>query len=255
MALPLPRRRRTLLLLLACAANAFSASSLEERKQKIKEMEAKISSEALQRRARSEKVLAAEQVPINKGLPVIETEQEAKRRGKEEIAYRTLALLTVSIKGMGEEHSTIQRVVKDYGLAPYFSPKERAFIANPTPTLHERAPFSWRFESAWVLLWAMGYVGKLDKPTIPCDPADAVAFMRKRKPTQFIADAKLRPLSEILDQADRIYRYHWAVVDARINGKPTPAMLNPDVTMERHYALNWLIGYSDEEWDDVSTDT
>ena len=27
------------------------------------------------------------------------------------------------------------------------------------------------------------------------------------------------------------------------------------VVMERHYALNWLIGYSDQEWDDVTTDT
>jgi len=27
------------------------------------------------------------------------------------------------------------------------------------------------------------------------------------------------------------------------------------VTYERHYAPNWLIGYMDEEWDDISTDT
>nr|WP_246762835.1 DUF4272 domain-containing protein [Rhizobium sp. NZLR1] len=23
----------------------------------------------------------------------------------------------------------------------------------------------------------------------------------------------------------------------------------------RHYALNWLIGYMDQDWDDISTDT
>jgi hypothetical protein len=27
------------------------------------------------------------------------------------------------------------------------------------------------------------------------------------------------------------------------------------VTDERHYALNWLIGYLEQAWDDVSTDT
>jgi len=27
------------------------------------------------------------------------------------------------------------------------------------------------------------------------------------------------------------------------------------VTLERHYALNWLIGYMEQEWDDISTDT
>jgi hypothetical protein len=79
--------------------------------------------------------------------------------------------------------------------------------------------------------------------------------MKERSTKQFIADAKLRPMSAILDQADKIYRYHWAVVDARVNGKSSLAKLEPGVTMERHYALNWLIGYMEQEWDDISTDT
>jgi hypothetical protein len=31
--------------------------------------------------------------------------------------------------------------------------------------------------------------------------------------------------------------------------------LHPGVAQERHHALNWLIGYMDQEWDKVSTDT
>ena len=31
--------------------------------------------------------------------------------------------------------------------------------------------------------------------------------------------------------------------------------LNRGVVMERHYALNWLIGYAGRDWDEVSTDT
>jgi hypothetical protein len=31
--------------------------------------------------------------------------------------------------------------------------------------------------------------------------------------------------------------------------------LDPGVTMERHHALNGLIGYDDADWDDVATDT
>ncbi|MFN5229343.1 MAG: DUF4272 domain-containing protein [Planctomycetota bacterium] len=32
--------------------------------------------------------------------------------------------------------------------------------------------------------------------------------------------------------------------------------MNPTVwSSGRHYALNWLIRYMDQEWDDVSTDT
>ncbi|WP_371258328.1 DUF4272 domain-containing protein [Bradyrhizobium sp. WSM471] len=27
------------------------------------------------------------------------------------------------------------------------------------------------------------------------------------------------------------------------------------MTQERHYALNWLIGYHEQAWDNVTTDT
>ena len=79
--------------------------------------------------------------------------------------------------------------------------------------------------------------------------------MTERTTPQFIEDAELRPIADILDQADLIYRYHWAVRDARIKGRQAPAALDHDVTEERHYALNWLIGYHAQAWDDVSTDT
>jgi hypothetical protein len=42
---------------------------------------------------------------------------------------------------------------------------------------------------------------------------------------EFIKSSKLRAISEILDEADKIYRIHWAVRDAQINNKPVPAEL------------------------------
>ncbi len=241
--------------LLMAAQLAVSAPSLSERKEKIKSMETKVSPEALRRKEQSETILRAEGVPINKFLPVIETESEAKFRSQEQVAYRALALLIVAVKGEGLEQPVVEGVIKDYNIEKYFTPNEAAFIHNPSPSEHDKLQFVWRYEAAWVLLWALGYVDKLEKPTAICDAAQAVRFMQERSTKQFLSDAKLRPMHEILDQADRIYRYHWAVVDARINGKSAPATLNPDITMERHYALNWLIGYMAQEWDDISTDT
>jgi hypothetical protein len=236
-------------------STAVSAPSLNEREEKNQSMETKVSPEAVARKERSEVLLRAEGVPINKTLPVIETEREAKHRTKDEVAYRALALLVVAVKGEGLDQPTLNRIVKDYGLQSHFTPKERSFIQNPSPSQHDRVQFAWRYEAAWTLLWALGYVERLDKPSGICDVQRAIRFMQERKASQFVADAKLRPLSEILDQSDRIYRYHWAVVDARVNGrKPLPG-IEPGVTLERHYALNWLIGYMEQEWDDVSTDT
>ncbi|AON55640.1 DUF4272 domain-containing protein [Herbaspirillum seropedicae] len=234
---------------------AIAAPSVEERRKKIKSMDQKNSHEALQRRARSESVLRAEGVPINQYLPVIETEDEAKRRSTSQISQRALCVLLVALKGEGLEQPIVERIAQDFRLLDDLTPKERAFMAAKTPSQHDRVQFSWKYEAAWVLLWAMGYVSKLDKPTKICDVQFAVKTMRDRGPDGFEVGAKLRSLRDILDQADLIYRYHWAVVDARIKGRPAPANLDPGVVLERHYGLNWLIGYMEQAWDDISTDT
>ena len=259
MAMFQPDRRRCLIALGLVGAvgyaYAHAAPSLEERKKHIKAMEQQVSSEALQRRSRSEAVLKSEGVPINWYLPVIEDEKEARRRSKEEIARRSLCLLVIAAKGEGVEQPILERLASEYGLAGQFTPKERAFFADRTPSQHDKVQFGWRYEAAWILLWALGYVESLSKPTAICDVPRADRTMRERTAKSFIADSKLRNIGEILDQADLIYRYHWATVDAGLNEKPAPAALNPDVVQERHHALNWLIGYMGQEWDDISTDT
>jgi uncharacterized protein DUF4272 len=89
-----------------------------------------------------------------------------------------------------------------------------------------------------------------DETQVPRRSSDEIA----NRALALFADAKLRPLPEILEHADRIYRYRWALVDARLNGRKVRG-LDDDVALERHQALNWLIGYNGAEWDDVTTDT
>lgn len=221
----------------------------------VAEDHAPLPQESLDRRARSARQLAAESVPVNAALPVIESGAEARRRSVEEVAARAMALLIVAVKAEGLEQARLDEIVARYRLSGDFTPEERTFLARTSFDDATRAKFSWRYEAAWVLLWALGYVDRLDRPDHPMDPATATTIMVERDRAGFIRDARLRPLAEILDQADLIYRYHWAVVDARIHDRPPPAGLNPDVVMERHQALNWLIGYMDQAWDDVTTDT
>ena len=228
---------------------------MEDRKEPNQAKASRATAGALARKARSETRLQAEGVPFNKHLPAIEDEQGARRRSKEQIAWRAMALMVVAVKGEGLEHSAIGEIVDEYGLKNHFTPKEAAFIQNPSPSDHDRTQFVWRYEAAWTLLWALGYIEVLDMPSSICDVPVAVTFMRDQTPAEFIANASLRPMEQLLDAADLIYRYHWAVVNARVHGEDAPESLEPGVTMERHYALNWLIGYMDQEWDDISTDT
>jgi hypothetical protein len=194
-------------------------------------------------------------VPVNEWLPVIESETEVAPRSKEEVAMRAAATLVVALKGEGLGQVHVDDIVRDYRLAGWLTPEEKRFIDNPATTEGERNTHVWRYEAANVLLWALGYVATLDAPRTGCDPSKLAVLLKENPREQFIAKARLRPMSEILDQADLIYRYRWALDDARIKQQPAPAGLVDDVAMERHHALNWLTRYADQAWDDISLDT
>jgi hypothetical protein len=254
--------------LLAIAALIFSACdrkptseqeakpmSKEEIKTKIVEKDIQPSVEALARKEKSIGILKRMNVPTIQHLPVIEDSASAKKRTKEEIAHRAIALCLVAVKGEGLEQAKVEDLVKYYGAQNYFTPAEKKFVENPLPAPKDRIQFSWQYEDYWVMLWALGYVNTLDCPTNACDAAKAVNFLHGKTTEEFIANAKLRDFSEILDEADLIYRYDWAAVNARLKKQDLPTGLDGGVVMERHHALNWLIGYMDQAWDDVTTDT
>ena len=88
-----------------------------------------------------------------------------------------------------------------------------------------------------------------------CTVASGVKIIHSLSETQFRAHARLRTKMELLDQADLILRLDWACTEARLKKQPAPGGLNSDAVVERHHALNWLIGYGKQEWADVSTDT
>jgi hypothetical protein len=210
--------------------------------------------EALDRKAQSETILAAEGVPFMQWLAPIAM-NDLSLRSQEEVAYRSLAIMIVAVKGEGLEHGILESVIKNYGLEPHFSPKEKTFIEDPNPSQFDRVQFSWRYEAGWVLLWALGFIDKLGRPDRICDPALASKIVSQRTTATFLADARLRPSKEIADGADLILRYHWAVRNAQINRQAPAAGLNPGVVQERHYAFNWLIGDGNLGWDDVNTGT
>jgi hypothetical protein len=211
---------------------------------------------ALERKRRSEAILRREGVPFIAHLPVIEDEETATIRQLEEVAWRTMALNVVAVKGEGLEQERVLGIIEQYNLEHTFTLKEREFIFSGAPSDRDRIQFTWRYECYWVLLWALNYADELGRPDRICDVPRAVSVMVERTAEEFIRGARLRSTSEILDATDLIYRYDWACVDAWLKGKSAPASLDAGVVIERHHALNWLVGYPDNaDWDDVSADT
>ncbi len=212
--------------------------------------------EAVDRKVRSEARLGAEGVKVGSWLPVIETEGEAKPRGRDEVVDRAFALMIVAVKGGGMDEPEVERATARFGAASFFSPKEKAFVFDGHPPDAERLQFAWRYEGLAVLEWALGFERELGRPAEPVDPTRLVARMIEGDgPKVFRERARLRSVKELLDEDDLIFRYDWACVDARGRGGPAPSGVSCDVVVERHRALNWLVGYESQAWDDVSTDT
>jgi len=207
-----------------------------------------------ERKARSIQQLQSEGVPVLLSLPPVASEAEALHRMETEVVERMLGAMITAVKAETNDDDLIAKIIDQYGAAEFFTPDERAFLADPNPSQAERAKFGWRYEGVLVLMWAVG-LEDMSRPTRIVDVGLMASAMSGLGTEGLMAGAKMRPQAEILDMLDLTYRYHWAVVDARIHGRPTPGGLDSGVVYERHRALNWLTGYQGQSWDDISNDT
>lgn len=206
------------------------------------------------RKKRSEAKVKDLGLPWLESLPVVEDEATLRPRQQDEVIARTLATEFAAIKAEGEEPKILDALIKDYSAEAYFSPRELAFVKNPSPPQQDLVDFAWRYECGHVFLWALGYLPALNAPNKIADVAPEVRLIKSRGPAKFASDAKLRSPAELLDQADLHYRLLWAAIELRIKGKSNPGV-NEEIVQERLRALNWLIRYMNQDWDDVTTDT
>jgi hypothetical protein len=212
----------------------------------------------LLRKKKSIDAIKAMGIPVLEHLPVVEDEANIKPRTTQEIVKRCLATEFCALKGEADDQKKVDqmlaKLVDAYGTMNAFSPQEKQFLAKPAPSGTERATFTWRYECVHVFLWALGYLPGLMPPNRTVNVSDESAIIVQRGPNGFAAGAHARPLSEILDMADLYYRLHWAATDLRIHGKKSDKV-NSEITEERLRALNWLVRYMNQDWDDVTTDT
>ena len=194
-------------------------------------------------------------------------------RSAEEVARRCIVLYAVLAAGHDELRDELVAWLHREGLWDAVSPQESNFLLSASPTRQQRFQGQWRAEALFPLLWSLGQIAELPSPQQRCD----VQLIRSVLPpllgsvAEFISSARLCSDPAIHDANEEIYQIHWRVRDAQFRNEPTrpgklPRMPVPDceppaesydagVVQERHYALNWLIGYCGQDWDDITTDT
>ena len=207
--------------------------------------------------------LASEEICKSKGVPNyknpnslwVDSEEDVELRTQDEVVDRAIALLFIGLKSEGLEQVHLDKVKKGFDVSAKLSPVEKEYVNAGTPTEQQAANANWRYESLHVLLWSLSFIDELVYPAQLCNVADDVKIIYELGPAKFRDQSKLRTKTEILDQADLILRFDWACVNARVKGEEAPGGLNSSVVYERHYSLNWLIKYLNQNWDDVTTNT
>lgn len=183
-------------------------------------------------------------------------EPEDEFRSAAAVARRCLVLCSVVAASHDEDRTKILSWLKSEGLWDDTSPKERSFLQSKKPTNKQLINASWRVEALYLLLWALRLIPSLDVGKTPSEQFRLTELLPFMGPTsEFINNSELRREDEIYELNEKIYEAHWAVRDARINNKSSPKDIDPGVIMERHYGINWLMGYCGQSWDNVTTDT
>ena len=222
--------------------------------------------EAVERRNKSIALLRDRHIYVTPWLPLLHERAEEPGRTVEQVCGRAAALLIVSLYSecrVGEHLSYqearefVDPIIEGYGAEKFFSPDEKAYLDDSGSDEKTQIQYAWQYENLWVMEWALGLTDDLFWPDRICDVPSSVRMMNSCQTMEELRSAaRLRPRAELLEQADLIYRLHWACVDARVMGMPAPQGVEEGVVMERHRALFWLAGCDEMcPWDDVDLST
>ena len=221
------------------------------------------------RKERSEKILAKHKVMINPHLPRIEDKDEAHIKSPEEIVKRAVtAFITTQIaidictdNGALESAEFFMPILERFGLADELTEDEKPYFdTEKCKDISKDAAYQlqWRIEMCMPLFWACGFWKELDYPKDMTDTSELVTLIDGCDDfDELMKNVKMRSASEMLDLADLLFRMDWACVEARIKNDPSiMGDLSPDVVVEQHKGINWIIGaYGAENWDTVAPHT
>jgi hypothetical protein len=215
-----------------------------------------------ERRIKSEEFCKLKNIPVykNPNSLFVEPEEKVNIRTKDDVVDRAIALCYLELKSENADKKMLADFDKKYNVMSKLTSAEKAFALADNPKDQQMVDANWRAESYHVMLWALGYVDDLKYPNEVCNIGDDVKHLFSKTEKEFRDKGKLRTKTEILDQADLILRLHWACVNEKLKTVARPSkedMLDLDrsVVYERHYSLNWLTNYMNQEWDNITTDT
>lgn len=204
------------------------------------------------KRIRDESIRTGRQlgVEVPATLPLLDAGLEM--RSADEAVSRILAMNAVAATAYGFDKAKAIAWLKQEAFADSLSEQERRFVFEG---MGKPVRYQMQVEGIWALAWAMGIVNEMNFAK-DCDSRFAAMLpnlKQSQSSTEFREKASPRPLEHVVAACDLAYCLHWAIRQAELSGKQSPASLKPYVVVERRRALEWLL--SKEGWDEVPLDT
>lgn len=201
---------------------------------------------ALERKKQTETFLSKLGIPVYDSLPALEEEKNIHLRSTQEISARIMILAYLNCIATQKD---LQPVLLDYlktqGLWEKVSVEEKLLLKKTSLTEEEINDIAWRAESIWLLLWA---INKVETLTVPSEEVDIEMIFPllppfMDDPTEYLSTVHIRSVSEILNEADFLFRLNWAISKSELEN------VNARIAFERYFAINWLTA-TRKEWDD-----
>ncbi len=188
-------------------------------------------------------------------VAVIDMNEEI--RSSREVAERAVVLYCVVKSADVEDRVIIRDWLKREKLWSAVSRAERKLFGKGKLSNRQLVNASWRVEALEAIVWALGLLPSLTSNTVQCSyrRIEALFPFYLESAELFLKQSKLRSEDDIERALEEIYNQHWKVRDARLNQKEAPDKLDEGIIREKHYALNWIMSYEGQDWDNVSTDT
>jgi hypothetical protein len=184
-------------------------------------------------------------LPINENLPALES--CLLLRSKQEIAYRSMALLGVVAGSYGFSAEKVKKWIEANALTNFLTHEESLALSGGK----DLRPFQWGVHSLYALAWVLGYTKNFSVISeVPDQLVHIFPDIKKQESGDaFVESASLRSTKEVALELDRAYCVHWAIVESGLRGiKP-----KYEGVPERRLALEWCL--SDLPWADISLDT
>ena len=173
-------------------------------------------------------------------------------RNTEELVQRAISLYIIGTYAdnllqrnctRNEARKFAQKFIDRYNSESFFSEKEKEFLDNETPNQNEIGFLCWRWESLYMLLWVLGFIGDVGLPTNPCDVFQCNRPFAKNRFTKNLMDAsKMRGIDEIIKAKDMVN----CCIDS-----DNKEMFDDGVLCGWNYMLEWILNQN-KDWDTIT---